>query len=291
MRVLLVDDHALVRNGLRAVLDTTADCTVVGEAATGEAAVDLAETLQPDVVVMDLSMPGAGGVAATAALRERVPTARVLVLTTFADDARVRAALAAGATGYLLKDADPDDVVRAVQATARDEVPIDPRVARSLLPRGADRHADAGGRADADGHTGPDGHPGAGGHAGAGGGSGVPAGTGDAARSLGGSPVRGGADGPVRGRADGPVRGRADGPDRHDAGGPLRGAADRDAPDLPPRERDVLVRLARGLSNRQIATELGIAERTVKVHVGSVFRRIGVADRTSAALWARDHGW
>ncbi|PZE86424.1 response regulator transcription factor [Curtobacterium sp. MCBD17_032] len=233
VKVLLVDDHALVRNGLRAVLDTTADCTVVGEAGTGEVAVDLAADLQPDVVVMDLSMPGAGGVAATAALRERLPTARVLVLTTFADDARVRAALAAGATGYLLKDADPDDVVRAVRATARDEVPIDPRVARSLLPRGGEDRAGSG--------TAPDG-PGT---------------------AL---------DGP------GTV-------------GPVRGDAHRDGPDLPPRERDVLVRLARGLSNRQIATELGIAERTVKVHVGSVFRRIGVADRTSAALWARDHGW
>jgi DNA-binding NarL/FixJ family response regulator len=243
--VLLVDDHALVRNGLRAVLDTTADCTVVGEAGTGEDAVELAADLQPDVVVMDLSMPGAGGVAATAALRERVPTARVLVLTTFADDVRVRAALAAGATGYLLKDADPDDVVRAVQATARDEVPIDPRVARSLLPRGAESRT-AGG---------------VGGRDQAGGGGGVP--------------VRAGAGGPVRAGAGGPVGGPADGV----------------APDLPPRERDVLVRLARGLSNRQIATELGIAERTVKVHVGSVFRRIGVADRTSAALWARDHGW
>ncbi|WIB28101.1 response regulator transcription factor [Curtobacterium sp. MCSS17_015] len=222
--MLLADDHALVRNGLRAVLDTTADCTVVGEAGTGEAAVELAEDLQPDVVVMDLSMPGAGGVAATAALRERVPTARVLVLTTFADDARVRAALTAGATGYLLKDADPDDVVRAVRATARDEVPLDPRIARGLLPRGGDGHG-------------------------------------------------------------------AGGPARNGAGGPVRAEADRNAPDLPPRERDVLVRLARGLSNRQIASELGIAERTVKVHVGSVFRRIGVADRTSAALWARDHGW
>jgi DNA-binding NarL/FixJ family response regulator len=232
VRVLLVDDHALVRNGLRAVLDTTADCTVVGEAGTGEDAVELAADLQPDVVVMDLSMPGAGGVAATAALRERVPTARVLVLTTFADDVRVRAALAAGATGYLLKDADPDDVVRAVQATARDEVPIDPRVARSLLPRGADVRTAGGGRDQAGG-----------------------------------------------------------GPGRAGAGGLVEGPADGVAPDLPPRERDVLVRLARGLSNRQIATELGIAERTVKVHVGSVFRRIGVADRTSAALWARDHGW
>ncbi|WP_323742932.1 response regulator transcription factor [Curtobacterium sp. VKM Ac-2887] len=204
MRVLLVDDHALVRGGLRAVLATTDDCAVVGEASTGEDAVALAPGLRPDVVVMDLSMPGAGGVEATRQVRALLPDVRVLVLTTFSDDHRVRAALAAGATGYLLKDASPDEVVAAVRAAGRDETPLDPRVARALLP----------------------------------------------------------------------------------------GAAPADpAPDLPPRERDVLVRLARGLSNRQIATELGIAERTVKVHVGSLFRRIGVADRTSAALWARDHGW
>ncbi|MDR6170595.1 response regulator transcription factor [Curtobacterium sp. SORGH_AS_0776] len=205
MRVLVVDDHALVRSGLGAVLAATDDCEVVGEAATGEEGVALARELHPDVVVMDLSMPGAGGVAATAALRSAMPDVRVLVLTTFADDGRVRAALAAGATGYLLKDAAPDEVVRAVRAAARDETPIDPRVARALLPAGtADTSTD--------------------------------------------------------------VR-------------------------LPPRERDVLVRIARGLSNRQIATELGIAERTVKVHAGSLFRRIGVADRTSAALWGRDHGY
>lgn len=212
VRVLIVDDHALVRGGLRAVLDTTDDCEVVGEAATGEDAVDQALALRPDVVVMDLSMPGAGGVVATASLRVGLPSARVLVLTTFADDARVRAALAAGATGYLLKDATPDDVVRAVRATARDEVPIDPRVARSLLP---------------------------------------------AAEAVSGPQAAPATSGPV----------------------------------LPPREREVLVRLARGLSNRQIASELGIAERTVKVHVGSVFRRLQVADRTTAALWARDHGY
>lgn len=205
MRVLVVDDHALVRSGLGAVLAATDDCEVVGEAATGEEGVALARELHPDVVVMDLSMPGAGGVAATATLRSAMPDVRVLVLTTFADDGRVRAALAAGATGYLLKDAAPDEVVRAVRAAARDETPIDPRVARALLPGGtADTSTD--------------------------------------------------------------VR-------------------------LPPRERDVLVRIARGLSNRQIATELGIAERTVKVHAGSLFRRIGVADRTSAALWGRDHGY
>lgn len=210
MRVLLVDDHALVRQGLRAVLATTTDCEVVGEAATGEEAVELAPALVPDVVVMDLSMPGAGGVEATRRVRAAMPDVRVLVLTTFSDDDRVRAALAAGATGYLLKDAAPEDVVAAVRSTARDETPVDPRVARALLPGAATAAASA--------------------------------------------------------------------------------ASDR-GPDLPPRERDVLVRIARGLSNRQIATELGIAERTVKVHVGSLFRRIGVADRTSAALWARDHGW
>jgi len=238
VRVLLVDDHALVRGGLRAVLDTTDDCQVVGEAATGEDAVEQALVLRPDVVVMDLSMPGAGGVVATTALRTRLPSARVLVLTTFADDARVRAALAAGATGYLLKDATPDDVVRAVRATARDEVPIDPRVARSLLPAT---------RADTD----PD-----------------PADTDPAGpRSAGSGPTgsRSAGSGPTASLPTGPV--------------------------LPPREREVLVRLARGLSNRQIASELGIAERTVKVHVGSVFRRLQVADRTTAALWARDHGY
>ncbi|MCL9664720.1 response regulator transcription factor [Curtobacterium albidum] len=214
MRVLLVDDHALVRQGLRAVLATTTDCDVVGEAGTGEEAVERAGALHPDVVVMDLSMPGAGGVEATRTIRTTLPAVRVLVLTTFSDDDRVRAALTAGATGYLLKDATPEQVVAAVRSTARDEAPVDPRVARALLPD---------------------------------------------------APV------PARDRGPEPARDRA--------------------PDLPPRERDVLVRIARGLSNRQIATELGIAERTVKVHVGSLFRRIGVADRTSAALWARDHGW
>lgn len=248
VRVLLVDDHALVRGGLRAVLDTTDDCQVVGEAATGEDAVEQALVLRPDVVVMDLSMPGAGGVVATTALRTRLPSARVLVLTTFADDARVRAALAAGATGYLLKDATPDDVVRAVRATARDEVPIDPRVARSLLPAT---------RADTD----PD-----------------PADTDPAGPRSAGS-------GPTGSRSAG------SGPTASRSAGSCPTASLPTGPVLPPREREVLVRLARGLSNRQIASELGIAERTVKVHVGSVFRRLQVADRTTAALWARDHGY
>jgi DNA-binding NarL/FixJ family response regulator len=207
VRVLLVDDHALVRAGLRAVLDRADDCEVVGEADSGEAALALAAATDPDLVLMDLSMPGMGGVAATAELRTARPGVRVLVLTTFDDDDRVRAALRAGATGYLLKDVAPDALLEAVRAAARDEVPIDPRVARALLP---------------------------------------------------------GSDAPRRG--DDPV----------------------DA--IPPRERDVLRGVARGLANKQIAVELGITERTVKAHLGSVFRRISVQDRTSAALWARDHG-
>ena len=229
MRVMVVDDHALVRSGLRAVLGTTDDCTVVGEAGTGEEALDVAAEVAPDVVVMDLSMPGIGGVAATAELRARFPGLRVLVLTTFADDDRVRAALSAGATGYLLKDATPDDVVRAVRAAGRDEVPIDPRVARSLLP--PMRDADT---SDVD--------------------------TSDVGRSDGNTSTS----------------------------DPRRSAS---GPDIPPRERDVLVLVARGMSNKQIGTALGIAERTVKAHLGNVFRRIGVTDRTSAALWARDHGY
>jgi len=226
---MVVDDHALVRSGLRAVLGTTDDCTVVGEAGTGEEALDVAAEVAPDVVVMDLSMPGIGGVAATAELRARFPGLRVLVLTTFADDDRVRAALSAGATGYLLKDATPDDVVRAVRAAGRDEVPIDPRVARSLLP--PMRDADT---SDVD--------------------------TSDVGRSDGNTSTS----------------------------DPRRSAS---GPDIPPRERDVLVLVARGMSNKQIGTALGIAERTVKAHLGNVFRRIGVTDRTSAALWARDHGY
>jgi len=226
---MVVDDHALVRSGLRAVLGTTDDCTVVGEAGTGEEALDVAAEVAPDVVVMDLSMPGIGGVAATAELRARFPGLRVLVLTTFADDDRVRAALSAGATGYLLKDATPDDVVRAVRAAGRDEVPIDPRVARSLLP--PMRDADT---SDVD--------------------------TSDVGRSDGNTSTS---------------------DPRTSASGP----------DIPPRERDVLVLVARGMSNKQIGTALGIAERTVKAHLGNVFRRIGVTDRTSAALWARDHGY
>lgn len=199
--VLLVDDHPLVRAGLAALIASTDDLEVAGEASGGEQAVRLATELAPDVVLMDLSMPGMDGVDATRAVRAAVPTANVVVLTSFHDQNRVGDALGAGAIGYLLKDVDPRDVLSAIRSAARGDAPLDPRVARALLPSAT----------------------------------------------------------------------------------PAPGA------ELSGRERQVLDLVAQGLSNRQIGRALGISERTVKVHVGHLFRRIGVADRTSAALWARDN--
>ena len=201
--VVVVDDHRLVRAGLRTILDASGDLNVVGEAADGAAAVDVVRELGPDVVLMDLSMPGVDGVEAIRRLRADGATAPVVVLTSFAEVDRVRAAVKAGAIGYLLKDSEPGDVLAAVRAAAAGHAPIDPRVARALLP------------------------------------------------SV----------------------------DRPSVG-----------PALSDREREVLAHVARGLANKQIARTLGISERTVKVHLGNVFRQIGVGDRTSAALWARDHG-
>jgi DNA-binding NarL/FixJ family response regulator len=199
--VLLVDDHQMERAGLAALLAATEDIEVVGEAADGRQAVELAARLNPDVVLMVLSMPLLDGVAATRAIVTESPGTHVVVLTSFADHHRVTDAITAGAVGYLLKDCDPRDVVTAVRSAAGGSAPFDPRVARALLPAPSQRRNDA----------------------------------------------------------------------------------------LSARELQVLRLLAQGLANKQIAHELGIAERTVKIHVSNVFRRLGVADRTSAALWARDY--
>ena len=199
--VLLVDDHRLVRAGLAALLASSDDIEVVGEAADGQQAIDLAAQLHPDVVLMDLSMPVLDGVEATRRILADAPDTYVVVLTSFADHHRVTDAVAAGAVGYLLKDCDPQDVIDAVHSAAGGNVPIDPRVARALLPT-------------------PD----------------------------------------------------------HQANDSLSA-----------REKQVLHLLARGMANKQIGRALGISERTVKVHVGNIFRRLGVSDRTSAALWARDN--
>jgi DNA-binding NarL/FixJ family response regulator len=200
IRVLLVDDHPLVRAGLRALLESADDIAVVGEAADGAEAVAVVNDADPDVVLMDLSMPGLDGVTATQRVIAQRPQVQVVVLTSSAARDRVRAALDAGATGYILKDSAPDDLRAAVRSAAQGHSPLDPRIAGALLP---------------------------------------------SARSV--------------------------------------------EPHLSDRERQVLGLVSRGLANKQIARTLGIAERTVKVHLGNIFRRIGVTDRTSAALWAREH--
>ena len=133
IRVLLVDDHAVVREGLRTFLELQDGIEVVGEAADGDEGVAAAERLRPDVVLMDLVMPRLDGVGAMRELRRRLPAARVIVLTSFTDDAKLLPAVQAGAAGYLLKNAQPQELARAVRAAAAGEALLDPGVAARLL--------------------------------------------------------------------------------------------------------------------------------------------------------------
>jgi NarL family two-component system response regulator LiaR len=202
IRVLIVDDHAVVREGLRAFLQTQDGIEVAGEAADGNEAVEAATRLRPDVILMDLVMPGLDGVGAMRALRERVPEARVIVLTSFLDEDKLLPAIRAGAAGYLLKNAEPKALVRAVEAAHAGEALLDPVVAARLVETLA-----------ADGGVDP---------------------------------------------------------------------IDR----LTPREHEVLVLIGRGFPNKRIAQELGLAEKTVKTHVSHVLAKLGVTDRTQAAVLA-----
>ncbi len=136
IRVLLCDDHAVVREGLARLLDRAEGIEVVGTAADGEEGIARAVELRPDVVLMDLAMPSVDGIAATRRIVAEAPDARVVVLTSFSDNTRIHDALDAGALGYLLKDAEASEVVRAIRAAARGESPLDPRVARAVLARG-----------------------------------------------------------------------------------------------------------------------------------------------------------
>jgi DNA-binding NarL/FixJ family response regulator len=135
IRVLITDDHAVVRSGLERLLSTADDITVVGTANNGREAITAVEELTPDVVMMDLSMPEMDGVAATREITSHHHDVAVVVLTSFSDTARITAALQAGAIGYQLKDADPDDLIAAVRAAAAGGAPLDPRAARVLLDR------------------------------------------------------------------------------------------------------------------------------------------------------------
>jgi DNA-binding NarL/FixJ family response regulator len=202
IRVLIADDHALVRAGLEQLLESTKDIAVVATAADGERAATLAQEHHPDVVLMDLSMPGVGGIEATRRIRAAEPAVHVVVLTSFSDRERILEAVDAGALGYLLKDAEPDELLRGIRAAARGEAPLAPKAALALITERA---------------------------------------------------------------------------------GPPEGLS------LTAREREVLSLVGKGLPNKVIARELSISEKTVKAHLTTVFQRIGVSDRTQAALWAQHH--
>ncbi|MGZ4221834.1 MAG: response regulator [Solirubrobacteraceae bacterium] len=208
IRVLLVDDHAVVREGLRNFLALQDGLEIVGEAGDGAEAIEQARALEPDVILMDLVMPGLDGIGAMRQLRVRSPGSRVIVLTSFLEDERVLPAIQAGAAGYLLKNVAPAELARAIRAAHAGEAIIDPTAAARLVHAIADD-----------------------------------------------------------------ARPRIEEPER-----------------LTRRERDVLELIARGQSNKRIALELGISEKTVKTHVGHLLAKLGVSDRTQAALMAIEEG-
>lgn len=133
IRLVIVDDHAVVRQGLKAFLATEEDIEILGEASNGREAVAQTGKLMPDVVLMDLVMPELDGIGATAAIKQQYPGIEVLVMTSFIEDEKVFGAMRAGATGYVLKDADPEEVVSAIRSAAHGESPLDPRVVRRLM--------------------------------------------------------------------------------------------------------------------------------------------------------------
>ncbi len=206
--IFVVDDHAVVRRGMRSFFDMIPDMVVVGEAADGQSAVDelrvLAQGQAPDVVLMDLVIPRLDGISAIAAIKQGNPEIEVVALTSFSEAERVHAALEAGAAGYLLKDADADEVAAAVRAAHAGEVHLDPAVARKLT---------------------------------------------QSLRSGRGSQAT-----------------------------------------LTAREREVLMLVAQGKSNLEIADSLTISERTARTHVSNVLLKLGLTSRTQAALWAIREG-
>ena len=201
IRVLVVDDHEVVRRGLEQLLATVDDIELAGVAADGVAATVQVDAVDPDVVLMDLSMPEVDGIEATRRIVAAHPDLPIVALTSFSDRQRILDVLDAGARGYVLKHASPDELLGAIRAAVGGDVPLDPKAARVLLER----------------------------------------------------------------------------------------AAAPPTPQLSEREEEVLRLVAQGLPNKHIARRLGIAERTVKAHLTNVFQRLGVTDRTQAALWAREH--
>ena len=212
IRILIVDDQRLMREGLRTLLELESDLVVAAEAEDGQAGLEQYEALQPDVVLMDIRMPRLDGVEATRRLRQRWPEARVIILTTFDDDAYVFDGLRAGALGYLLKDVSGQELAEAIRTVAAGGALIEPSVARKVLAEFS--------------RLAP----------------------------------------------------------------PARPAQDQLPEPLSAREQEILHLVALGASNRQIAGQLFLAEGTVKNHISVILAKLGVQDRTQAALRARELG-
>jgi len=208
IRILIADDHAVVRKGLHALIKTEPGMEIIGEADNGRDAVRLARELTPDVVLLDLIMPRMDGIEAITRIKANDPDAKIMILTSFVDDDKVFPAIKAGALGYLLKDSSPADLLQAIRFVNGGESSLAPSVAFKLIQ---EMHH-------------------------------IPA--------------------------------TSPSPDA-----------------LTPREIDVLERVAQGLTNQEIATELGISERTVRNHVGHILDKLHLANRTQAALYALREGF
>ncbi|MFD1957438.1 response regulator [Paenibacillus thailandensis] len=220
IRLLIADDHAMVRRGLQMFLATQPDIALVGEAANGQETLERAVELRPDVVLMDLNMPVLDGIETTARLLETWPETKIIVLTSFADQDHVLPAIQAGAKGYLLKDIEPEELVEAVRRVHQGRVELHPDAAGLLVSHlsGAERRQE---------------------------------------------------------QAESPVP---------------NGEDDRMLEQLTPREQEVLRLIASGMSNKEIGETLVITEKTVKTHVSHVLDKLGLADRTQAAIYAVKRG-
>ena len=208
IKILIADDHHIVRKGLVFFLQTQPDLEIVGEASNGEEAVKLATSLEPHIVLMDLSMPLLDGIEATKELKKQAPHIQVMILTSFSDQDHVIPALEAGASGYQLKESDPDELVSAIRKLMNGENQLHPKVTTHLLTR-------------------------------------------------------------------------------------LTKSSEKNVnfiDHLTKREKDVLKEIAKGKSNKEIGAALHITEKTVKTHVSNILSKLGVQDRTQAALYAVQHG-
>ena len=206
IRVLVADDHAVVRQGLRTFLELQDDIEVVADVADGRQALDAVAEHEPDVVLMDLVLPVVDGVEAIRRIAAERPQTRVIALTSFLDDDKLFPAVRAGAAGYLLKDVEPQELVKAIRTVHGGEALLHPAVAARLMEE-------------------------------------------------------------------------------------VAGGEQEPADPLTPREREVVELIASGLSNKRIAAELGIAEKTVKAHVSNVLGKLGLSDRTQVAMHAVRVGW